>query len=154
LGVNAIEIPGPACRGMVEAEQALFAKRAQKLDHEERVAGGLLMHQLRQRRYVGRIAAKRIGDQLPEVTEGERRHADLLHLRPGLTDQIKFARQRMRGVDLIVAIGADQQEMPEIRPGQQILDEVKRRRVEPLQIIEKQCQRMLRSGEYADESAE
>jgi len=42
----------------------------------------------------------------------------------------------------------------QIRPGQQILHEVERRRVEPLQIVEKQRQRMFRSGEHGDEPAE
>ena len=74
-GVNAREIPGPARRVTIEAEQALFGERVKKLDHEERIAGGVLMHQLRQRRDALRLAAKRIGDQLPEVVVGERRKA-------------------------------------------------------------------------------
>ena len=139
---------------MIEAEQALFGERVKKLNHEERIAGGLLMHQLRQRRDVGRIAAKRIGDQLSEVVTGERRQADLLHPRSGLADRIELAHQRMSGIDLIVPIGADQHQVLQIRPGQQILQQIERRRVEPLQIVEKQRQRMFRSGKYTDESAE
>ena len=57
-------------------------------------------------------------------------------------------------VDLVVAICADQQQMPHVRLGQQILEEVERRRVEPLKIIEKERQRMFRPSEDADEATE
>ena len=60
----------------------------------------------------------------------------------------------MSGIDLVVPIGADQQQVPHIRLGQQILEQVERRRVEPLQIVEEQRQRMLRPREDADEAPE
>ena len=60
----------------------------------------------------------------------------------------------MRGIDLVVAIGADQHQVPQVRPGQQILEQIERRRVEPLQIVEEQRQRMFRPGEDADETPE
>jgi hypothetical protein len=41
-----------------------------------------------------------------------------------------------------------------IRPGQQIPEQIKRCRVEPLQIIEEQGKRMFRPCEYADKSPE
>ena len=52
---------------MIEGEQALLGERVEKLNDEERIAGRLLVHQLRQRRGALRLAAKRIGDQLPQV---------------------------------------------------------------------------------------
>ena len=58
LGVNALEIPAPARRVMIEGEQALFGERVKKLNHEERIAGGLLMHQLRQRRGALRVRSE------------------------------------------------------------------------------------------------
>ena len=45
-------------------------------------------------------------------------------------------------------------QVPHIRLRQQVLDEVERRRVEPLQVVEEQRQRMLRPGEDADEPPE
>ena len=77
LGVNAIEVPRPAGRAMIEGEQSLFGERVKKLNDEERIAGRLLVHQLRQRCGAPRLAAKRIRDQLPEVLTGERRQRDL-----------------------------------------------------------------------------
>jgi hypothetical protein len=41
----------------------------------------------------------------------------------------------------------------QIRADQQILQQVERRRVEPLQIVEEERQRMFRTGEDADETA-
>src|SRR3984893_2185975 len=60
----------------------------------------------------------------------------------------------MGGANLVVSIGADQHQVPHIRLGKQTLEKIERRRVEPLQIVEKQRQRMLRPSEYGDESPE
>src|SRR5882724_10648251 len=49
LGVNAIELPAPARRVMIEAEQPLFGERRNEMKGEERIASRLLVHQLRQR---------------------------------------------------------------------------------------------------------
>ncbi len=58
----------------------------------------------------------------------------------------------MGGIDFVVAVGTDQHQVLYIRPGQQILEQIQRRRVEPLQVIEEQGERMFRPCEYADES--
>ena len=42
----------------------------------------------------------------------------------------------------------------QIRLRQQILEQIERRRVEPLQVVEEERQRMLRPGEHADEPPE
>ena len=67
---------------MVEGEQALLGERVKELNDEERIAGRLLVHQLRQRRGVLRLAAKRIRDQLPHMLTGQRRQGDLLQRTP------------------------------------------------------------------------
>ena len=38
--------------------------------------------------------------------------------------------------------------------GQQVFEQVERGGIQPLQVVEEECQRMLRSCEYADESSE
>ena len=83
LGVNALEIPGPARRIMIEGEHSLFGERRDELNGEERIAAGLLVHQLRERRGALRFAAKRVRDQLPEMLPGERRQRDLRDLSAG-----------------------------------------------------------------------
>ena len=154
LGVNAIEIPAPARRVMVKGKQALVVERVQELNGKKRIAARLLVHQLRQRRGLLRPAAQRIRDQLLHVRTRQRRQADLLQVGPRLADRLELARQRMSGIDLVVAVGADQQQVPHLRLGQQILHQIERRRVEPLQIVKEERQRMLRPGEDAEKPPE
>jgi len=56
---------------MVERQQPLVEKSVDELDHEERVARGLLVHQLRQRGGARPLAAKRIRNELTHVLMGE-----------------------------------------------------------------------------------
>ncbi len=57
-------------------------------------------------------------------------------------------------IDFVVPVCPDQQQVPDIPTDQQIFQQIQCRRVQPLQIVEKQSQRMLRLREYADESTE
>ena len=127
--MDAIEIPAPTHRLVIEAEQALLVERTQKLNHKERIAGCLLIYELHQRPDVCRIASKRAGEQLPEVITRQPREADFMHLRSGLADGIERARQRMGGIDLVIAIGPDQHQILELRTDQQIIEQVERRLV-------------------------
>src|ERR1700722_569189 len=135
---------------MVENEHSLFGERRDELNGEEGISTRLLAHQLRERCRALRLAAKRVRDQLPEVLLGERRQRNLRHLGAGVLHRIKLLPQRMGGVDFVVAIGADQHEVLQISPGQEVLEQVERRRVKPLKIVEEERKRMFRSGEHAD----
>ena len=112
------------------------------------------MHQLRKGRSALRFAAKRVCNQLREVFAGERRKRDLLNRRTSVLDGLKLAHQRMHGINLVVPIGADQHKVLQIRSGQKILQQIERRRVEPLQVVEEQRERVLRPSEYADKPPE
>ena len=70
-----------------------FFERVKKLNQEERIAGCLLMHQLRERGGTLRFAAKRIRNELCYVFNGERRKRDLLHVRSRVPDRFKLAHQ-------------------------------------------------------------
>ncbi len=59
----------------------------------------------------------------------------------------------MGGIDLVVPVGADQHQVPHVGLGQQILHQIERCRIEPLQVVEEQGERML-PREYTDESPE
>src|SRR5215831_8229108 len=107
-----------------------------------------------ERRGALRFAAKSVHHQLPEMLSGERRERDLRHLSTGVLDSVKPSHQRMARSDFVVAIGADQHQVFKIRPGQQILEQIQRGCVEPLQIIEEQRQGMFWPGEYADQPTE
>src|SRR4051812_47331244 len=85
---------------------------------------------------------------------GERRQRDLIDLDARVPDGLELAGQRMRGIDLVVPVGPDQHQVPQVRTCQQILEQVERRSVEPLQVVEKERKRMLRPGKYTDEAPE
>ena len=112
------------------------------------------MHQLRERGGALRLAAKRIRNELCDVFTGERRKRDLLHVRSRVPDRFELAHQRMGRSDFVVPVSADQHQVLHVRLGQQILEQIERRRVEPLQVVEEQRQRMFRPREHADEPPE
>src|SRR5258708_11304939 len=84
------------------------------------------------------------------MLSGEPRKRDLGDLSAGGLDGLELAHQWMGVSDFVVAIGTDEQEVLQIRAGQQIPQQVERRHVEPLQVVEEQRQWMLRPGEDAD----
>src|SRR5271166_4351282 len=112
---------------MIEAQQALVGKRVQKLNHEKRIATRFDVHELRQRSGALRVAVNGVRNQLAEAFGSERIKPDRLDSAPGVYDRLELARQRMRGVDLVVSIGADQHQGPQIRSGQDVLEQVERR---------------------------
>src|SRR6266849_1877343 len=95
-----------------------------------------------------------IGDELADIVEPERRQHDVLDPRSGCADRLQGPQKRVRGTDLIVPVGPDQQQVPHFRVRDQMLEEVERRCIEPMQIVEEQRERVLRPGERADEPAE
>src|SRR5208283_557305 len=56
--------------------------------------------------------------------------------------------------DLVVSIGPDQQQVPHLRVRDQVLQEVERRCIKPLQIVEEQRERVLLPREDAQEAPE
>src|SRR4051794_35759110 len=139
---------------MIEGEQAPFDKRKQELDREERIAAGLVMDELREWRGALRRAVKRVRQQLPEIILAKRRKRDLHDLASRRPDLPEHAGQSMSDVDLIGAISADQHEVLQMRPGQQIIEQHERRRIKPLQIIEEEHQRMVLARKHPDKALE
>src|ERR1700674_4508885 len=91
---------------------------------------------------------------MPEVFTGKRRKRDLLYPSAGALDGVELAPQRMGGINLVIPVSPNQHQMLHVRLGQQILQQVKRRRVQPLQIVEEQRQRVLRPGEHGEKAPE
>ena len=79
---------------------------------------------------------------------------DLLDPRPGLADRLERPQKRVRGANLVVPVGPDQQQVPHLRVGNKVLDEVERRCIQPLQIVEEQRKRVLLVCEYPQEATE
>ena len=151
LRVDAIEIPRPSRLCVIEDQQRLHPRAREKLNGEKRIAGGLLVHQLRERGRALRLAAQGVRDQLSQISSVSGASTISCTAAPRPADRIQLAHQRMRGIDFVVPIGADQEQMPNVRLRQKIFEQIERGGIEPLQIIEEERQRMLRASNDADE---
>ena len=58
------------------------------------------------------------------------------------------------GADLVVPVGPDQQQMPHLGVRDQMLEEIERRGIQPLQIVKEQREGMLLPREHAEEAPE
>ena len=74
--------------------------------------------------------------------------------RSGVANRLQRPQKRVRGADLVVSIGPDQKQVPHLRVRDQVLEEVERRCIKPLQIVEEQRERMLLPREYAEKAPE
>jgi hypothetical protein len=60
----------------------------------------------------------------------------------------------MGGANLVVSVGADEEEVPDIRVSAEMLEEFERCRVQPSQVIKKERERVLFACEDAEEGSE
>src|SRR5262249_39670586 len=120
LGVNALEIPGPARSIMIKGEHSFIGERRNELNGEERIATRLLVHQSRERRAAFRLAAKGVRNQLPEMLSAERPKRDLLYLSASSLYRVELAHERMRCRDFVVAVGANEEKIAKFGPAQQV----------------------------------
>ncbi|TCU64007.1 hypothetical protein EDE08_11786 [Bradyrhizobium sp. R2.2-H] len=90
---------------------------------------------LSKRHSAPRLTANGISDQLPKVLLRELRKLDLDYLSVGGPDGAERFHWRMARSDVVVAIGTYQHEMLNFRP-QRVFQQIKRRRVEPLQVVD------------------
>src|SRR5262249_14411890 len=67
FGVDASHVPGPSPPLVIEDQEALVREHVEKLDHEERVAVCLRMHQLCERTSLLRIASEGVRDKASEI---------------------------------------------------------------------------------------
>src|SRR5260221_11925452 len=88
-----------------------------------------------------------IGDELANIVGSERRQNDLLDARSGFADRLQRPQKRVRGPDLVVTVGPDQQQVAHLWMRDQVHEEVERRCIKPLQIVKKQGERMLLARE-------
>ncbi|MNK97407.1 hypothetical protein D3C87_1177390 [compost metagenome] len=152
--MDAIRVPAPSACIVIERQQLLLGERMQELDHKKWIARGLVQHQLRQRFDMRNLVMQRLGDQLLDVRLGQRCQRDLFDPAARSANGLELARQRVGDIHFVAAIGAHQHQVAHVRAGQQILQQVERCRVEPLQIVEKQGQRMLGPGKHTDKAPE
>ena len=118
LRVNALRVPRPAAarRGRRQSRPVL-QQRGQELDDEEWIAAGLLVHQLRRAARRARLAPQRIRNQLRHVFAWSGPRLTSCTAAPASRIAPSLRMQRVRGVDFVVAVGADQQQVAAHRAG-------------------------------------
>jgi len=100
------------------------------------------------------LAMQGIGDELPHIVEPEGLQLYLIDPCTGLVDRLEHAYQRVMRAHLVLPVGPYQQHMLHLRVRDQVLDQVERLGIQPLQIIKKQRERVLLMREYAKETPE
>src|SRR4029450_12970394 len=155
LRVNARQIPAPASAGVIERHQSFVDQRRQELNHEERIAGRLLVHQLRQGRRAAGVAVQRVLNQPAYVVSPEGGESNLLHEGAvGAANRLQSAHEGMGGRDLVVPVRADEKEVSHIALDHQVLEQIKRGEIETLQIVQKQGERMFGPSEDPQKPSE
>ena len=75
---------------------------------------------------------ERVGDESTDIVELEGRQHDLMHPRIDCADRLQRPQQRVRGADLVVPVGPNQQQVPHLWMRDQVHEEVERRCIKPL----------------------
>jgi hypothetical protein len=109
---------------------------APRTDHEERIAGGLVEHHRAQLLDQGGRRGERVPHQRAEVLGTERGQDQLGHPRAAAAERLDDLHQGMRRVDLVAAVGADDQHAAQLGPSDQPGQESERGGVGPLEIVE------------------
>jgi len=112
------------------------------------------LHQLRQGLGVLTLAVHGIGNQVLDMVERQWCERNLGDPDSRLSDPSNVRRRGSNGRHFVVAISAHQQQIANVRMSYEMPEKIERRRIQPLQVVEKQRQRVFLPREYADESPE
>lgn len=147
---NGRHIVNPAASLIVEGDEAFLMKRLEELDHKEGIAVRFALEKLGERSRVGEVAVQRIPHEVGQIVKFQRRQGDVIKLCAGLGKRGLDLEQRMVGMDLIVTVGADEEQTAQVWIGQERRQERQGGRIDPLQVIEKHHQWMLWRREDRD----
>src|SRR4029453_12833671 len=109
------------------------------------------MHQLRQRPSGLGRTPKRLREPPSQLLILERPEHDFAHDDAAVADHRQLPLERMRRTALVVAVGPNQEQMLGFRLDEDVLQEIERRSIEPLEIVEEQRQRMLVARKHSDQ---
>jgi hypothetical protein len=137
---------------MIEEEQSFVVEGGQELVMKKGLPAVLSPTAARPRTRCG--SAKGVGDELRQVLWCERRQRDLVHDRSGFANGVELPHQRMGGIHFVIPIGADDQQILDVRLREQLLEQVEGRRIEPLEIVDEERERMFRPREHPKEPLE
>ena len=152
-GGDALLVPAPGVRRVVEGEQSPVGEGCQELTDEERIAARLGRDEPCEAADPLGRRVERVRQELGDIRGCQRLEPQVFGRRRG-TDGRKGPGEGMRGVDLVVAVGADQEEVTNLRRCGEPFDQLDRTGVEPLDVVEEQDQRLFGPGEDREEALE
>ena len=154
LGADPGDVPPPAGGVAIEPDRALVVEGGEELDGEERVAAGLLADEGGEGRGLGGRGVDGVGDEPAEVVLGERAEHEVADPGAAPAHGLERAHQRVRRVDLVVAEGADDEEVAGLAVGHEVGEEAEAGGVCPLEIVDEHGERVLGGGAGGEQAAE
>ena len=141
---DAVRVPAPARLGPVQPDEALLVQVLQEAAEEERVAAGLGVAQPGQRLQLGRGPVQRVGQPLHHVLREQRLQPQrAVATMAGVRQHGQVLQQRVALGHLVLAIGADHQQVLEAFVEHHLTQQPAREAVAPLQIVHEHQQRRL-----------
>ena len=128
--------------------------RVEELLEKKRVAAGFPVAQAGQGRALGGRHAQGVGQHGADMRFVQRVEHQGRQARTVLQQRVAHRHQRMQRIDLVVAVGADDQQVVTAVLAQQQRDHAQGGRIGPLQVVKEQHQRMRARGEHRDEARE
>src|SRR5580704_6081528 len=95
-----------------------------------------------------------IRDKSADIVDPKGCKHDLTDPSSGIANRLERPKKRVRGADLVVPISPYQKQVPHLSVRDQMIEEVERCCISPLQIVEEQGERVLLTCEYAEEMPE
>jgi hypothetical protein len=95
-----------------------------------------------------------IGDELAHLVQTKRGQRNLMDRDSSLADFRQRPHERMRGAYLVVPVCTDEKEVSHFIVGDQVLEEIERRGVQPLEVVEEKREWVFWSGEDPKQPSE
>ena len=140
---NAFCVPSPELPARIEDKQPLLGEGSQEPNSEERISARLFHQELRQWLCPLSLTVKGLGNQRLGVFLVKRRQDYLLNPYIARSDCVECPCERVSLTDFVSPIRSDYEQVANSRMDKQVLKEVQSRRIDPLQIVEEQCKRVL-----------
>jgi hypothetical protein len=151
---DAREVPAPSGLLPVKDQEPGSIQISEEMAHEERIARRLPPDDRGQLGHVGGLGAQRVTQERHQRIGVERAQRDACDRRAAGSNRLQRSAHGMVGIELIAAARAQDQKRADLRIDRHRAEQLQRRRVDPLQIVEEQHERRTFGGERAHEGRE
>ena len=148
------QFPDPRVARIVVVEKAALAQRVHELADEKRVARRDAVDVRGQALHARCVGVQRVGEQLGHVAREQRPEGDVDHHFGVAAQCLERGVQRVAGADLVGAIAGHEHEVRQAGVDGQRFQQLPRRRVGPLHVVEKEQQRRVARSEHGQQAAD